>query len=168
MNKTTRTIEVDLRFNEYDPRIKPGMFASIELVIQEEKNSFVIPKSCISNFNGKDSVLVIGNGNIAERREITTGIGNDLNIAVLSGLQEGDKVIIAGSATEGSKVRLVGESSENEEREIEDENISDGKMPDLTSGEKPDISFPNGDGKAPKDKAPKDKDQKDKTKDGKK
>ena len=110
VNKTTRTIECDLRFIKYDARIKPGMFASVDLVIQEKENTFVLPKTCISNFNGKDTVLVLDSENVAHRTEITTGIGNDFDVSVVSGLNVGDKVITAGSATDGSKVRVAGQA----------------------------------------------------------
>ncbi|MCR4789703.1 MAG: efflux RND transporter periplasmic adaptor subunit [Treponemataceae bacterium] len=109
VNKSNRTIETELRFTKYDSRIKPGMFASVDLVIKESKNSLVIPKSCITNFNGNDSVLVMNEEGMAVRTEITTGLGNDLDVAVTSGLEPGMKVIIAGSATDGSKVRIAGE-----------------------------------------------------------
>ena len=46
--------------------------------------------------------------NQAQRVEITTGISNDLDIAVTSGLEKGMKVITAGSVTEGSNVKIVG------------------------------------------------------------
>lgn len=108
VNKQNRTIEVELKFNQYDKRIKPGMFATCELVILESRNAFVIPKKAISEFNGKQTVLVAVDGK-AERKEITTGISNDSDIEVKSGLSKGDKVIIAGSVTEGSEIRIAGE-----------------------------------------------------------
>lgn len=109
INKNNRTLEVKLVFSKYDNRIKPGMFATVDLVIQEATNSFVIPKTAIKTYNNKNTVLIIDENNIAQRVEITTGISNDLYIAVKSGLSDGMKVITAGSATEGSTVRIAGE-----------------------------------------------------------
>ena len=84
------------------------MFATVDLVIQEKKDTFVIPKTAIKNFNNNDSVFIIDENNQAQRVEITTGISNDLDIAVTSGLKEGMKVVTAGSVTEGSTVKIVG------------------------------------------------------------
>ena len=47
VNKTNRTILVELKFDKYNKIFKPGMFATVDLVIQEEKNTFVIPKKAI-------------------------------------------------------------------------------------------------------------------------
>ncbi|MDD7415915.1 MAG: efflux RND transporter periplasmic adaptor subunit [Treponemataceae bacterium] len=140
VNKSNRTIEVDLKFARYDKRIKPGMFASVELVIQEEKNTFVVPKDCISNFNGKETVLVINADGIAERAEIETGIGNDLDVQVKDGLKEGDKVIIAGSATAGSVVRIAGEHSgdnqSSDEKSSDNQSTGEKSSDNQSSGEK--------------------------------
>ena len=108
VNKNNRTIQVELKFDKYNPIFKPGMFATVDLVIQEKKDTFVIPKTAIKNFNNNDSVFIIDENNQAQRVEITTGISNDLDIAVTSGLKEGMKVVTAGSVTEGSTVKIVG------------------------------------------------------------
>lgn len=109
VNKNNRTIQVELKFDKYNSIFKPGMFATVDLVIQEKKDTFVIPKTAIKNFNNKDTVFIVDKNNQAQRVEITTGISNDLDIAVTSGLKEGMKVVTAGSVTEGSTVKIVGE-----------------------------------------------------------
>lgn len=108
VNKTNRTVLVELKFDKYNKIFKPGMFATVDLVIQEEKNTFVIPKKAIKNFNNKSTVFIVDENNQAKRVEITTGISNDLDIAVTSGLEKGMQVITAGSVTEGSFVKIVG------------------------------------------------------------
>ncbi len=108
VNKTNRTVLVELKFDKYNKIFKPGMFATVDLVIQEEKNTFVIPKKAIKNFNNKSTVFIVDENNQAQRVEITTGISNDLDIAVTSGLEKGMQVITAGSVTEGSFVKIVG------------------------------------------------------------
>ena len=109
VNKNNRTIQVELKFDKYNSIFKPGMFATVDLVIQEKKDTFIIPKTAIKNFNNKDTVFIVDENNQAQRVEITTGISNDLDIAVTSGLKEGMKVVTAGSVTEGSTVKIVGE-----------------------------------------------------------
>ena len=108
VNKNNRTIQVELKFDKYDPIFKPGMFATVDLVVQEQNDTFVIPKTAIKNFNNKETVFIVDENNQAQRVEVTTGISNDLDIAVTSGLIEGMKVVTAGSVTEGSNVKIVG------------------------------------------------------------
>ena len=108
VNNLNRTIETVLELDKYDSRIKPGMFATVSLVIQEEDNSFVVPKSAIKTYNTDSTVFVIDENNTAKRVVVTTGISNDNDIQITSGLEEGMQVITAGSATEGSPVKVAG------------------------------------------------------------
>lgn len=108
VNNLNRTIETVLELDKYDSRIKPGMYATVSLVIQEEDNSFVVPKSAIKTYNTDSTVFVIDENNTAKRVVVTTGISNDNDIQITSGLEEGMQVITAGSATEGSPVKVAG------------------------------------------------------------
>lgn len=108
VNNSNRTVETVLELDKYDSRIKPGMYATVSLVIQEEDNSFVVPKSAIKTYNTDSTVFVIDENNTAKRVVVTTGISNDNDIQITSGLEEGMQVITAGSVTEGSPVKVAG------------------------------------------------------------
>lgn len=105
--KTSRTIKTTLQFAKVDERIKPGMFANVDLVINQKTNAFVVPKDAIKTYNDDECVFVISANNTAQRVLVTTGLSNDTDIEVTSGLQEGMTVITAGSVTEGSPVRIA-------------------------------------------------------------
>lgn len=111
VRSSTRTQEVKLVLDQQDQRIRPGMFAQVRLVIMEEKDVLVVPLSAIRPFNDELSVFVVSADNKAIRRMVTTGIFNDNDIQITSGLEKGDRVIIAGSVTEGMNVHIVGENS---------------------------------------------------------
>ena len=106
VDNQTRTIRIGLKLDEDDKRIKPGMFASIRLVIKQEDDTFVIPKKALKTYNDKDCVFIIED-NTAKRVFVTTGISNDSDIQITSGLNTGDIVITAGSVTEGSPVKIA-------------------------------------------------------------
>ena len=109
--KNTRTIKVSLELEKYDARIKPGMFASIDLVIQQRDNTIVVPKRALRTFNDEQCVFVINPAtNTAERVIVTVGLTNDNEAQITSGLTAGQKVITAGSVTEGCPVRIADES----------------------------------------------------------
>jgi multidrug efflux pump subunit AcrA (membrane-fusion protein) len=109
--KSTRTIKVSLELEKYDSRIKPGMFASIDLVIQQKDNTIVVPKKALRTYNDEQCVFVINpSTNKAERVIVTVGLTNDSEAQITSGLSMGQKVITAGAVTEGSPVRIADES----------------------------------------------------------
>ncbi len=109
--KNTRTIKVSLELEKYDARIKPGMFAAIDLVIQQRDNTIVVPKKALRTYNDEQCVFVINpTTNTAERAIVTVGLTNDNEAQITSGLTAGQKVITAGSVTEGCPVRIADES----------------------------------------------------------
>ena len=108
VNPASRTQEVTLVLDQQDSRIKPGMFAQVRLVIIEEKDAFVVPLEAIRSYNDDSAVFVVAADNTAYRKLVTTGVSNDNDIQIVSGLIQGDQVIVAGSVTEGMKVRVAG------------------------------------------------------------
>jgi multidrug efflux pump subunit AcrA (membrane-fusion protein) len=117
VNSSNRTIETELTLLRSDPRVKPGMFANVDLVIREKTNTFVLPKNAVKNYNDEYVVYKIDEAT-ARRTVVTTGLSNDLEIEILTGIEEGDKVIIAGAVTDSSLVREASSFAENEESSV--------------------------------------------------
>jgi len=107
VNKSNRTIETELALAVLDARIKPGMFADVDLVIRERQDTFVLPKGAVKNYNDQQVVYVVDANDIARRITVTTGLSNDSEVEVGSGLAAGDRVVTAGAVTDGSPVRLA-------------------------------------------------------------
>jgi multidrug efflux pump subunit AcrA (membrane-fusion protein) len=107
VNNKNRTIETTLSLSKKDDRIKQGMFATVNLVIREEKNTMVLPGSALKNYNGDPVVYLIDADDIARRIPVTTGLSNDTEVQILTGIQAGDRVITAGAVTDGSGVRIA-------------------------------------------------------------
>jgi multidrug efflux pump subunit AcrA (membrane-fusion protein) len=110
VNNKNRTIETTLNLASQDSRIKEGMFASVRLVIREERNTLVIPRSAIKDYNGEDTVYIIDEEDLARRVSVTVGLTNDSDAQIVSGLKPGDQVITAGAVSDGSPVRIAAAS----------------------------------------------------------
>jgi RND family efflux transporter MFP subunit len=107
VNSKNRTIETTLSLSKGDARIKQGMFATVDLVIREENDVMVLPVAAVKNYNGDPVAYIIDADNIARRVPVTTGLRNDTEAQILSGLAPGDLVITAGAVTDGSPVRTA-------------------------------------------------------------
>jgi len=85
--------KVTISFKEEVEGVKPGMTADITIKTQERKNVLRIPKELIEGRDGK-KIVKVAEGKEIEEREIKTGLeGNDF-VEVLSGLKEGEKIIV--------------------------------------------------------------------------
>ena len=74
-----------------DNKIRSGYSANAELVLESAEHVLAIPESALE-FSGDSTFVYVKKGNGYERRAITTGLSDGLNIVVTSGLKEGEKV----------------------------------------------------------------------------
>ncbi len=86
--------EINIDFDEIKEGIKPGMTADIVIETDKKGNVLVIPEDALEKINGKKIVKIFKEGEI-EEREIEIGLegDNDL-IEVISGLNEGEDVVV--------------------------------------------------------------------------
>ena len=80
-------------------KIYTGMSGEATLIQKREKDALSIPNRAVSFQNGVSTVLVKTSGGGQEKRTIVTGFSNGTNVAVTSGLQEGDTVLAESGVT---------------------------------------------------------------------
>ena len=76
-----------------DPRLRPGMSATAEVVIESEPNTVLVPVRASIMYNGKPAVYV-RKGQEFVIRPIEVGKRNDTDMVVLKGLREGEEVAL--------------------------------------------------------------------------
>ena len=74
--------------------LKIGMTTENNIIVSEANNTSYLPTSVIKRDGGGDYVTVL-NGKEPEQRYVKTGVSDDLNTEILSGLDEKDEVLIA-------------------------------------------------------------------------
>ena len=90
----------------YDPSLRPGGFASVNIVAGSQ-NAPVLPESAILSDDKGNFVYVVGKGNRAVRRPVKTGTVTPAGIAVIEGLNGNEMVVLraGGFLNPGDKVR---------------------------------------------------------------
>lgn len=86
--------KVTIDFEKIPEGIRPGMTADVSIKTFSKENALAVPKSALEEKNNKKIVRILKGKNI-EEREIETGIegSNDL-IEIVSGLKEGEEIIL--------------------------------------------------------------------------
>jgi HlyD family secretion protein len=89
--------------------LKPGYNINAAIKVSENPNSLLIPIEAVADRDGKKVVFVEDNG-AAKMREVSIGINGEKQLEILSGVGEGDKVILnpAPNLKEGDKVKVNG------------------------------------------------------------
>jgi len=75
--------------------IKPGMFATVKVIIGKAENALVVPAEAVVVRDGKD-VVFVQNGDKAISVEVTKGLDTGFYTEITSGLKLGDVVITKG------------------------------------------------------------------------
>ena len=89
------TYRVLLQFDAADERIRAGMTANVRIKTEEKSNVLAIPQGLVAERGGKKYVTIVSGEGTAER-EVTTGAVSSLgDIEILSGLNEGDAVVLS-------------------------------------------------------------------------
>lgn len=109
IDPTTRTFEVEVTINNRGNKVRSGMFARVEFDFGS-RNSVVVPDKAVQKQTGSGVRYVYvykPNGTVAFA-EVTLGRRIDTQYEVLTGLNPGEQVVVAGQSriTNGAKVQL--------------------------------------------------------------
>ncbi|MCX8103524.1 MAG: efflux RND transporter periplasmic adaptor subunit [Candidatus Bipolaricaulota bacterium] len=95
---STKAVAVTLKLLQSDPRIKPGFSAKAEIIVAEVKDALQVPLSAIRTAGGKSFVALV-RGTTMEQVEVQVGLTTTEVAQILSGLQEGDRVLAVNATT---------------------------------------------------------------------
>jgi len=101
----SRKVKVELEIENKDHRLKPGMFADVEIIYNEHKNVLVVPRIAVLERGGRKILFTVEDDR-AKLREVTTGVSDEEKIEIVEGLTERESVVIEGNygLTDGAKV----------------------------------------------------------------
>ena len=104
----TRSILARAKINNENSEIIVGSLLEIE-ILYNEKNALSVPDTSIMHEGSKKFIYKIIENNMIKKTEVETGIRNSGNLEVLSGLNEGDKIIAEGltKVRPGMKVKPI-------------------------------------------------------------
>ena len=89
-------------------RLRIAMTAQVSLLLGEAKNTLLVPIQAVhKNADKKQQVQVLTGDNRVEMREVTTGITNNVDIQILSGLKAGENVVLVQESAKPGEEGLV-------------------------------------------------------------
>jgi membrane fusion protein (multidrug efflux system) len=107
VDASTGTIKVTLAVRSRG-KLRPGMFARVFLETATRQDAMVIPKAALSLDSIGDTVYVAA-GPTASRREVSLGYREGDFVEVLSGLSDGEMVIVIGhdGLSDGTPIQIL-------------------------------------------------------------
>ncbi len=83
-----------LVLDSIDQRLKLGMTANVTVTVQQAANVLVLSNSAITRVAGTAFVTVLDKDGKQARRQVQTGVVGDSTTEILSGLAQGDRVVL--------------------------------------------------------------------------
>lgn len=96
-NPKTHTVTVRARFANPEGELRPGMYASVDILTTPLKNVLLAPTSAVIHTGTRQIVLVAkGGGHFAPYNVVTGLAGSDGRVQILKGLRTGQRVVTSG------------------------------------------------------------------------
>jgi cobalt-zinc-cadmium efflux system membrane fusion protein len=103
LNEETRTITVRSEVENREYKLKPGMFANINILLNHQTKTLVLPLEAVLD-EGDDHIVFLKVDGKYIPRIIKTGIRNNGLVEVLAGVEEGAEVVTIGNFQLKSKL----------------------------------------------------------------
>ncbi|MGA9852178.1 MAG: MdtA/MuxA family multidrug efflux RND transporter periplasmic adaptor subunit [Gammaproteobacteria bacterium] len=108
VNTTTGTVQLRALFKNTDNRLFPNEFVNVQLLVDVLKNATVVPVAAIQRGAPGTFVYLVNPDDTVSLRKVTLGPTDNERVAILSGLNPGDRVVTDGAEQlrDGAKVML--------------------------------------------------------------
>jgi membrane fusion protein, multidrug efflux system len=113
----TGTVKITVEATDPPSAVRPGGFVTVRVVRGRRAGVVLVPANAILRDGREAHVFVVGtdaNGARAARRTVVPGMSEGDRVEILSGLEPGDRVVVAGQGalSDGAPVRLVRDRNE--------------------------------------------------------
>ena len=93
----TRTVPIRVELANPGLLLKPSMFAQVEMSVGARASVVTVPNSAVIDSGTRQIVLISHGEGRFEPREVKLGGRSDANVEVISGVKEGDLVVVAAN-----------------------------------------------------------------------
>jgi RND family efflux transporter MFP subunit len=93
--KETRTMHTEVDVPNTDRALIPGVYAEASIQLDRKPNALYIPLQAVRRQGDETAVFVVDSSNKLEERKIRLGLQTATDAEVLSGLSEGDQVVVS-------------------------------------------------------------------------
>jgi len=107
LDNETRTVKARIEVANPGLQLKPAMYANVSIATGAAEESLAIPQNAILNSgNGQTVFVALGEGRFAPRPVKSGGRDDDGAVQILSGLAEGETVVVSAQFMLDSESRL--------------------------------------------------------------
>ena len=113
VDTSTGTVKVTIESVDTPSMVRPGSFVTVNIVRTTHEDTILLPREAVLRELQSAHVFLASDGE-AEKREIELGLEEGDFVEALSGVEPGERVIVAGQGglKDGSPVKILGDEEE--------------------------------------------------------
>ena len=92
----TRSITQKVVLSNRGAKLMPGMFGEVAMAIGGKEDALVVPQEAIVTQGGQNGVFVVMKDKTVQFKPVETGLSADGQVEVVTGVKEGDLVVVMG------------------------------------------------------------------------
>ncbi|MGI6393793.1 MAG: efflux RND transporter periplasmic adaptor subunit [bacterium] len=96
LDVSTRTLDIQIEFENREKLLKPGMFGRVTVIEEEKKPSILIDPRAVLRKRGLTFVYVVEKSKVKEREVQLGRILPDGKLEIISGVLEGEEIVVIG------------------------------------------------------------------------
>ncbi len=97
LDPSTRTAPMEIEILNPQFRLKPGMYARVDLTVEDKQNVLVVPKIALVDSQGERGVYQPSEDGRAKFKAVKVGIENNDQAEILEGLTDGEVIVSTGA-----------------------------------------------------------------------
>jgi RND family efflux transporter MFP subunit len=95
VKEATRTMHTEVDVQNRDRVLMPGLYADADVALEHRDDIPTVPLQAVNHEGNKTTVFVVGQNSEIEDRPITLGLQTANDAEVVSGLKEGEEVVVS-------------------------------------------------------------------------
>jgi RND family efflux transporter MFP subunit len=107
LDPATRTAPMEVEIPNREFRLKPGMYAKVNLEIERRENVLLVPKIALVDSEGQRGVYQPSDDSRAAFKAVKVGIEDNERAEILEGLSEGETIVSIGAGALRRNDQLV-------------------------------------------------------------
>ena len=126
VKEDTRTMHTEVDVSNVNGLLVQGLYAEATITLETKNNVLYVPLQAVDHNGDQTTVFAVTSGNKIERRIVALGIQTSSDAEVISGLQEGDMVVVsdrsglkAGEEVQPKIIELVNYQNVNDQKQEE-------------------------------------------------
>ena len=103
---STRTMAVEVDIESTSGILKPGMFATITLILDRKPNALILPNQVVLNDDNGNYVFLVNPDSTVTKKYVQLGIQQNNNDEILSGISDSNKIVFIGQSLIKNKMKV--------------------------------------------------------------